>query len=333
MTSSDCFVSVVAPLADDGDIVETFVRETADVLRSRYANYEIVLVDDGSRDDTVARVTALLDRIECIRLIRFSRKFGTEIAISAGLDGAIGDFVVVALPDLDPPRLIPEMVERSRRDARTIIGVRTRRDPESAPMRLGVRMFYWYCDRHLRLHLPRDSTHFRVLSRQAVNAITRIKDRMRFLRIFSVDVGFPVEEFRYEPVHRRATRRPRSLIEAVDLAVGIIVANSTHPLRLVSWLGLAVSGLNLLYIGYVLAIFLFKHHVAEGWATLSLQNAVMFFCLFLFMTVLCEYIGRIIGELPARPLYHTLEELHSTVVIANEERKNVTSEAAQEPAK
>lgn len=330
MTTADCFVSVIAPLSDDADIVEAFVLETTGILRAQFANYELVLVDDGSTDDTVARVTRLLERVECVRLIRCSRRFGTEVAISAGLDTAIGDFVVVALPEMDPPALIPEMVERSRRDARTIVGVRTRRDEESFGMRIGARFFYWYCNRILKFNVPRNSTYFRVLSRQAVNAVAQIKDRMRFLRILSVDVGFPVEEFLYEPIHRRRERRPRRLLDAIDVAVGIVVSNSTHPLRVVTWLGLAASGLNLLYMLYVVAIYLFKHAVAEGWATLSLQISGMFFCLFLFMSVLCEYIGRIVSEVRSRPLYHTLEERNSSVVVAHEERRNVATESGRE---
>jgi len=327
VTISDCFVSVIAPLSNDEEIVEAFVRETAAVLREHYTNHEIVLVDDGSTDGTVARVTALLEQINCIRLIRCSRSFGTEVAISAGLDSVIGDFVVVMLPDSDPPQLIPRMVELSRSDSRTVVGVRIRREPEPLWSRLGAGFFYAYCNKHLRLNVPENSTYFRVLSRQAVNAITQIKDRMRFLRIFSADVGFPGEQFPYEPTSRRAVRRPRRLIDAVRLGVGIIVSNSTHPLRIVSWLGLALSGMNLAYIVYVLLIYLFKKKVAEGWATLSLQNAVMFFCLFLFFTVLCEYVGRIIGELRTRPLYYTLEERNSSVIIADEARRNVTTES------
>jgi hypothetical protein len=114
------------------------------------------------------------------------------------------------------------------------------------------------------------------------------------------------------------------------VAVGIVVSNSTHPLRVVTWLGLVASGLNMIYMLYVVAIYLFKHSVAEGWATLSLQISGMFFCLFLFMSVLCEYIGRIVSEVRTRPLYHMLEERNSSVVIAHEERRNVASESTRE---
>jgi dolichol-phosphate mannosyltransferase len=319
---------VIAPLSDDADIVEAFVLETTGILRAQFANYELVLVDDGSTDDTVARVTRLLERVECVRLIRCSRRFGTEVAISAGLDTAIGDFVVVALPEMDPPALIPEMVERSRRDARTIVGVRTHRDEESFGMRIGVRFFYWYCNRILKFSVPRNSTYFRVLSRQAVNAVAQIKDRMRFLRILSVDVGFPVEEFRYEPIHRRRERRRRRLVEAIDVAVGIVVSNSTHPLRVVTGLGLVASGLNLLYMLYVVAIYLFKHLSQRAGRLFASDLGDVLLPLPLHVRpVRVHRADRRRG--PTRPLYHTLEERNSSVVVAHE-RRNVATESARE---
>src|SRR5206468_2184236 len=112
--TSDCFVSVVAPLHDDADIVEGFVRDVLAVVSAEYANYELVLVDDGSGDDTSARVTRLLSEERCIRLVRLSRRFGRDIAISAALDTVIGDFVVVLVPESDPPELIPAIVEECR---------------------------------------------------------------------------------------------------------------------------------------------------------------------------------------------------------------------------
>ena len=330
MSLSDCFVSVVAPLSNDADIAESFVRETAEVLKSNYANYELVLVDDGSRDDTVARISKLLSHIDCIRLIPLSRPFGLEVAISAGLDSAIGDYVVVALPETDPPALIPQMVERSRSGHRTIVGVRRTRGGDGALLRMGAKLFYWYCNKKLGLSIAENSTYFRVLSRQAVNAITQIRDRARFLRVFSADVGFAADPFEYDAISRRASPRRRGLEESIRLAIRIVVANSTHPLRAVSWLGLMLSLLNVLYMGYVALVYLFKDRVAEGWTTLSIQNAVMFFCLFLFVTVLCEYVGRILSELRSRPHYFTLEERNSSVIIANEDRKNVTTQATEE---
>src|SRR5438105_4640367 len=115
MALSDCFVSVVAPLSNDGSIAKPFIADVMGVLQSHYTNYELVLVDDGSTDDTVGAVSELLTQYPCIRLIRLSRQFGTEIAFSAGLDTAIGDFIITMTPNSDPPLMIPDLVEDCRR--------------------------------------------------------------------------------------------------------------------------------------------------------------------------------------------------------------------------
>lgn len=323
MASTDLFVSVVAPLHNDADIITAFVDETMRMLAAHYANYELVLVDDGSRDDTVGRAAALLERYPCMRLIRLSRRFGQEIAISAGLDSVIGDFVVVMLPDSDPPDVVPEMVERSRSGAGIVFGIRRTRAGEPAWLRSGASLFYSLCNRWLGLHLPRNSTHFRVLSRQALNAVIQTRDRTRYLRTLSAFVGYGNQGFEYEPRQRRTPPRTKSFIESFDLAISIVVANSTRPLRLVTWLALLISGFFLLYMLYIVGVYLFKPGFAEGWVTLSMQSAVAFFFLFLILTVLSEYLGRLLGEVKEGPLYYVLEERNSSILIADEARRNV----------
>lgn len=329
MASADLFVSVVAPLNDDADIVEGFVDATLTMLAAHYANYELVLVDDGSRDDTMQRVVELLKRHPCLRYMRLSRRFGQEIAISAGLDSVIGDFVVVMLPDSDPPAVVPAMVERSRAGAGVVFGIRRSRTGDPFWLRAGAALFYGLCNRLLRMNLPRDSTHFRVFSRQALNAVVQIKDRMRYLRTLSAFVGYGNQGFEYEPVARRIPPRRKGLFESFGLAVNIIVANSIRPLRLVTWLALAVSGVYLVYIAYVVAIYLLKDEVAEGWATLSLQSAVAFFCIFVILTALSEYLGRLLSEVKEGPLYYVLEEQTSSVLIADEDRRNVVVQSVE----
>lgn len=328
MIASDCFVSVVAPVCNDAAIIDDFIREVMEVLRKSYSNYELVLVDDGSDDDTAGRIASLLERYECIRLIRLSRKFGEEVAIFAGLESVIGDFVVVLLPNWDPPVLIPDLIQRTREGAEIVFGVTQNRKKDGWLISLGSRLFDWYCRRVLELNLPRNSTQFRALSRQAVNAVVQVKNAHRYLRILSAEVGYTKKSFLYQPINRLGLRRKRGLWEAVSVAVDVMIASSAHPLRFVSWLGILASSLNMLYTIYVVAIYFFKAKVAEGWTTLSLQNAAMFFFVFLILTVSSEYIGHILAETVERPLYYILEEKSSSVSLANEERRNVVYDSA-----
>jgi len=324
--SADCFVSVVAPLHDDADIAEPFVREVVAVLKRHYDNYELVLVDDGSTDTTREIVAAVLRDEPCIRLLRLSRRFGRDVAISAGLDTVIGDFVVVLLPESDPPELIPRVVESCRAGAGIAFGIRAHRPVESPLLSLGTRVFYWYFNRVLRIDLPRNSTDFRGYSRQSVNAITRIKDRLRYLRTFGSYVGFGGSPFVYEPRFRRARVRGRTPGEAVGLAINMTVANSTQPLRMASLLGLVLGFLCAAYVVYVLAVRLLSSDVEPGWATQQVLAATMFGFLFVILATLCEYLGRLLGEVKDRPLYFVLEEQSSSVLLVDETRRNVVAE-------
>ncbi|HZN91418.1 MAG TPA: glycosyltransferase family 2 protein [Myxococcales bacterium] len=328
----DCFVSVVAPLSDDSAILGAFVDEAVGVLRAGFANYELVLVDDGSVDDTAAAVTPLLERHPCLRYIRLSRSFGPEAAIASGLDSTIGDFVVVMTPDTDPPQLIPQMVDLARSGIGTVYGVRRTRRGDPWWLRAGASAFYFFCARLLGVRLAKNSTHFRVLSRQTVNAVTRIKDRNRYLRVLTASVGYSAKAISYEPLARHGRDRHKTFSQSVSLAINIMVTQSTHPLRLVSWLGLGASLVNLGYLGYVVLVYLLKSKVAEGWTTLSLQVGGMFFLVFLILSVMAEYLGRLMEETRERPLYHVLEERSSNVLLADPERRNVVSESAAAPA-
>ena len=328
--AADCFVSVVAPLHDDADIVEAFVREVAAVLAAHWVHYELVLVDDGSTDATGAIVAGLLEREPCIRLLRLSRRFGRDVAISAGLDTVIGDFVVVLLPESDPPELIPQVVESCRAGAGLAYGIRARRPAESPLLSVGTRVFYWYFNRVLGIDLPRNSTDFRGYSRQSVNAITRIKDRLRYLRTFGSQVGSGGRPFTYEPRFRRARTRGRTPGEALGLAINMTVANSTQPLRMASVAGLLLSLVCFVHVGWVLFVRMASPDVVPGWATQQILSSVMFGFLFVILATLCEYLGRLLGEVKERPLYFVSDERSSAVMLLDEQRRNVVTDPVRE---
>jgi len=323
MAQNDLFVSVIAPLKNAETIIADFIQEVCRTLQMHFSNYELILVDDNSQDRTMARVEQILAQVPCVRYIRLSRNFGTEIAITAGLETSIGDYVVVISPETDPTALIPEIVDRCRRGSGIVTGV------SSAPLRrsyssaLFSRFFHWYTKKYLCVDLIPNATHFQCFSRQAVNAITKIKDRYRMIRLFSATVGFRNEPYPY-PVKPGAEKKGKTVIwQNVNEAIEIIAANSHHPLRFVSWIGLLASALNLLYLIYIVMIYFFKSKVAEGWTTLSFQHAVMFFLIFVILAVLCEYTGKILEETWDRPLYVVLTESNSNVLISDATRRNV----------
>jgi len=328
----ECFVSIVAPVRNDSTIIEAFIQETAEVLRDNFENYELILVDDGSSDDTVSKIRGMLTCFQGIRLMRLSRQFGEEVAISAGLESVIGDFVVVMLPFMDPPGLIRALVERSMEGVDVVFGVSSVPDQKGLLYRTSSALFFWYCDRFLQLHLPKNSTQLRCLSRKALNAITQIKDSYRYLRHFSSYVGYPQQQFLYSPVYRGADQHQEGLLSAVNTGVDLIVENSRHPLRAVTWAGVAAAIINLIYILVITLIYFFKRDVTPGWTSLSFQSAGQFLLLTLMFTILSEYVGRILERLRDRPFYYVMDEMISSVLLVDGNRFNVVTESSEAKA-
>jgi len=327
MSQSDIFVSVVAVLHNDERIVRKYIEEALNVLRENYSYYEIILIDDGSSDRTANEVEESLKIYECVRFIRLSRRFGEDSAILAGLDSAIGDFVVVMNPNDDPPTVIPEMIQFSREGVGVVTGVRSNRGKEPLWARLGAKLFYLYTNKVLNIPIPENSSQYRVFSRQAINAITQIRDHYRHIRMISSFVGYSQKEFVYNPIRRVNKGPQRTWIESINMAIDIVIANSVHPLRIVSGLGLLASILNLLYITYILLVYFFKSQVAEGWTTTNFQSAVMFFFVLLILTILSEYVVRILDESRDRPPYYVFDEKHSSVMLTNVERPNIVKKS------
>jgi glycosyltransferase involved in cell wall biosynthesis len=307
--SVESLLSIVAPLEGDSpDAVEAFVEETAAVLRGLVTHHEIILVDDGAPEETVTRVRGLLGRHDFLRFLRLSRHFGEETAIAAGLDAAIGGYVAVMLPNMDPPALLPEFFGRARGDADIVYGVRLHRKTEPIWYRLGARLFYWYINSVVGLDLPKDSTQFRCMSRQVVNALSQIRGPDQYLRMLTSYIGFRKQALPYAPLNRMGVATVRPKREAVNLARALIFDNTTHPLRLVTWTGVGLAIVNL-------AVVLLGG--ADG-----MQNAAAFLVLALMLATIGEYVGGLTQRLRDRPAYYVREE-HTSSVLLREERRNV----------
>lgn len=321
--SADTYVSVVACVADDADIVAAFIDDATRVLAAHYTHWELIVVDDGSTDATVAVVTAMLPRYPGCRLLRLSRRFGEEIAISAGLETAIGDYVAVVAPDSDPPSHIPLMVERCRDGAGIVCGTRRNHGDDPFAARVGARAFYRIANGLFDLDIPPHATHFKVMSRQAVNAVLQVRDRNRFLRTLGARIGFAATALPYDPIARRVPPRRKTLRQSVGLAVNIIVTNTVQPLYIAARLAVLIAVLNALVLAYAVTIYLVKADVAAGWTTLSLTLATMFGALAAFAAVALWYLARLVEERSDRPLFFVLEEHGSGVPIAADERNLV----------
>jgi polyisoprenyl-phosphate glycosyltransferase len=307
---NESLISIVAPL--EGDTTATvvaFVEETVGVLRQLVTHYEIILVDDGVSAETVAGVRALLERYDFVRFLRLSRHFGEETAIAAGLDVAIGDYVIVMLPNMDPPSLIPEFFERARADTDIVYGVRLHRKSEPFWYRAGARLFYWYINSVVKAGIPNDSTQFRCMSRQVVNAITQIRDPDQYLRLLTSYIGFRKEALPYSPINRTGEPTVRPKREAVNLARALVMDHTTHPLRTVIWIGVVIALFNAVVVA-----------VQGG----ELHDALAFLVLSVMLAFVGEYVGGLSRRMRDRPAYYVREE-HTSSVLLREERRNVVT--------
>jgi glycosyltransferase involved in cell wall biosynthesis len=326
MTNPDAIVSVVAYLCNDADLVHDFVDRTTAVLEASCDHFELILLDDHSTDPTPRCMGGLLERYPGLRYIRLARRSGEEVAAAAGLDAAIGDYVVVMRARFDPPEAIADMIDLVVREGGTVLGV-TRTPAEGGWLfRSCRRLFYRTAGLLLRAQVPADSTGFCVLARAVVNTIERTRSKSRHLRLLACTLGYPVTLYRYEPTRSTPMPRRRTLLDAFQDALRILVSSSQTPLRLVSALGILAGSLNLCYVLYVLAIYFFKKEVAPGWVTLSLQLAAMFFFVFLILVSLSEYVVQILTESQDNPLYHVESDRTSTVP-AGAERRNVLTDS------
>jgi polyisoprenyl-phosphate glycosyltransferase len=317
----NCFVSVVTSVEEVRQATEDFFTATLRLLKQHYSDYELVIVANGLGDDAIKQLADLLSKYPCIRIIRLSRKYNQEVATFAAVESAIGDYVVVTSPTNDPPKVVSQLINKLSDGNDIVFGVSDVPLPYRFLSKLGRRWFFWYSGHFLEVDVPINTTYLMGMNRRAVNALTQIKGHHRHIRHISAQVGFKTTTLTYTPIFNNGFIN-RGLIKSANLALEIAVSYSRHPLRLMSKLSLLVSALNLLFAGYTIVTYVVREgNVAAGWTTLSLEMSVMFFFVFLMLSLIAEYIGQIREEMRDQPSYHIMEELISNVLIADEQTK------------
>jgi dolichol-phosphate mannosyltransferase len=312
--NQETLITILTVLDNDQDLLEEFVAETAAVLDPEFRYYEIILVDNHSMDETAPRIRQLEKKYANLHYLRLSRRYDSETAFAAGLENSLGDYVVVMDLRCDPPAAIPKLLAAAREDYEVVIGERT---PEPRGWFYGwiERMFYRVAGWCLPFKLRPNASYFRCMSRQVVNSITRIRNKSRYLKYLNEVVGF---EHAYVPYTRKPRREGHSLqpstLEAIGSGIDVIVSHSAVPLRIAALLGVLASFLSVLYFVYILVVSLVKHKVAEGWITTNAVSTGLFLFLFLILTVLSEYVARLLEEIKDRPLYFVQSESYSSVV-------------------
>ena len=294
-------LSVVAPMYNEGPSAAAFVDRLSAALEG--LNWELIAVDDGSVDDTRDILNGLADADPRIKVIRLSRNFGHQAAITAGLDRATGDAVVTIDADLqDPPEVIPQMVDEWRRGIAVVHGVRERRPGEPRWRLRMIKSFYRLFGRMARLETVGNSGDFRLIDRRAVGVLAQMPERNRFLRGMSVWVGFEQSTVTYDRDARYAGETKYPLHKLVELAFDGIASFSYLPLRAAAILGLIVSVLALGAIPFVIAWKIAGNYI-PGIASITIVMLLLGGIQLLTIGVMGEYLGRSYEELKRRPIY------------------------------
>jgi len=302
---SSKLLSIIVPCYNESEVID----QTVNRLKAIFANQkdiaaELIFIDDGSKDQTQQILRKYADEDKRIKLICFSRNFGHQMAVTAGIDAASGDAVVLIDADLqDPPEVIHEMIEKWREGYDVIYGTRTERLGESVLKIATARGFYRLLNKLSDVPIPLDTGDFRLMSRAVVDTLKAMPERDRFIRGMVSWVGFRQTSLPYKRQERFAGYSKYPLAKMVRFASDGILSFSTKPLQIAVGLGLLAAALALIGIVYALILRIFTSIWVEGWTALIIAILFIGGIQLVCIGILGEYIGRIYNETKRRPLY------------------------------
>jgi polyisoprenyl-phosphate glycosyltransferase len=294
-------LSVVAPVFNENELIDEFYTRVSTALDD--VPFELVLVDDGSTDGTALALDRLADADPRVRIVSLSRNFGHQTALTAGLDHASGDAVVMLDADLqDPPELIPAMLDHWRAGSDVVYAVRRERAGESRFKLTTARWFYALFDHLAQVDLRRDSGDFRLLDRRALDALLSMRERNRFLRGMSVWVGFTQAAVPYARDARHAGTTKYTPARMLRFSLDAILSFSDRPLQLATLLGLIISTLAFIAIPVVIVLRILGQYL-PGFGTITILVLLLGGIQLISIGIIGEYVGRIYDEVKGRPLY------------------------------
>ena len=320
-------VSCVIPCRNEAENLALLLPMLGDVLTETARSWEVILVDDGSTDDTPVLLQAWA-RIPGFRVLQLSRNFGKEAALTAGLEAAAGDVVIMMDADLQhSPALIPTFIRHWQQGADVAYAVRQDRSDEGRFKRVGTRWFYALVNAADRFEVPAGAGDFRLMDRSVVDALLSLPERNRFMKGLYAWVGFRTEVLPYTPLARHAGQSSFSLRRLASLAFTGITAFTNAPLRLWSAVGACIALAALGFGLWIVIEYFISGNDVPGWATLV--TGLMFSAGIQLLSVgmLGEYVGRIFDEVKQRPVYIVGEE-HGQGLTASREPAAVRQDPA-----
>jgi glycosyltransferase involved in cell wall biosynthesis len=310
MTTDHPTLSVVAPCFNEEGVLHELYRRISQVLDSSGESWELVLVNDGSRDRTPEIMRELHAQDERVKVVDFARNFGHQIAVTAGMDYARGDAVVLIDADLqDPPELILEMLTKWREGYEVVYAIRAERKGETWFKEFTAKAFYRIIYKITDIDIPMDTGDFRLMDRKVVNALKTMHEKHRFMRGMSVWVGFRQTGVKYVRAERYAGETKYPLKKMLKFAMDGITSFSYFPLQLATYIGFVAALLAVLGIIITIILRLSGSHAFLGQATTLVSVLFLGGVQLICLGILGEYLGRIYDEVKGRPLYIVREAL------------------------
>ncbi len=299
-------LSIVVPMYYEQEVAQECYNRITNVCKTiKNYEYEIIFINDGSKDKTLEILEKIASTDKSVKIISFSRNFGHQCAVTAGLKYACGDAIVIIDADLqDPPELIPEMLKLWEQGNEVIYGKRKKRDGESSFKLLTASMFYKTLNALSDVDIPKDTGDFRLVDRKVVDTINSLPEHNKFLRGLFSWVGYKQYAFEYERKERFAGKTKYPLKKMLKLAADGIISFSTKPLKLLGGIGLLSILISFIILIYAILSYIFSwNNITAGWT--SIMVAITFFAGIQLLSIwmISEYIGRIYDETKQRPQY------------------------------
>lgn len=306
--------SIVVPVYNEEEVIQETYRRLTEVMCSTGEAYELLFVNDGSKDKTADIIKAFCKKDDAVILLDFSRNFGHQIAITAGMDYAKGNAVVVMDADLqDPPELILAMIEKWKQGYDVVYAQRTKRKGETFLKKLTAKLFYRFLRLMTDIDIPLDTGDFRLLDRKVCDQLSNIQEKNRFVRGLVSWVGFKQIAIEYERDERFAGESKYPFKKMLKLSIDGIASFSFKPLKLAGYAGMIFSSIGFIYAFVILYLKTFTENAIQGWSLL-IAIQIFFSGIILFILgIMGEYIGRIYDETKHRPLYIVQEIYHQSV--------------------
>lgn len=296
--------SVVVPLYNEELVIQETYKRLKQVMDGLGESYELIFVNDGSRDKTAQMAQAICEADKNVRFIDFSRNFGHQIAITAGMDYSVGDAIVVIDADLqDPPEVIPEMLKKWKEGYDVVFGKRIKRQGETFFKKLTAKVFYRFLKSMTEVDIPVDTGDFRLIDRKVCDALKSVNERNRYIRGIISWLGFKQIGVEFIREKRFAGETKYPLKKMLKFAFDAITSFSYKPLKLASYAGTTISILSFLYLLIVLYQRLFIGNTIPGWASTLAVSLFFNGIVLVILGIIGEYIGRIYDEVKGRPLY------------------------------